>query len=342
MFNFLSDVYNSISSDNIKSISYIFSQLSFLAIGIVVTIFVFTVTLLGRATKLAKENKSRIEQKNKADTEDIISELKAQLSGKSPNTKRVLNEVLKLETKQKYNEKKLNEIEKKYKYLGLKDGVINPSIYFVLSIITQNVTANITGLDKMWQICLFSVSFITLFFGVKKVIATLNAIEEVSTNTDGYSEDQIARAVTKSMRAIENEKTPHPFVKFYEKPPFVFKANSNVSISFRVDLKSPGGAEAKNVRVWLLFSPEIKIKEDDRYKKPFVQSGTFKPLPNANTVIYEFNSIKKHILHKGKINIETPSEGNYKMLYSVECDNYSERINSEREIGIIVNNITNN
>jgi hypothetical protein len=168
-----------------------------------------------------------------------------------------------------------------------------------------------------------------------KIILTLKAVQYFSSCIKDDSVEQIQKAMVDALKTIEDEKEPKPFILFKEKPPFIFKANSEAKIEFEVDLNMPGNKQAKDVEILFLISPEIEFMDNSRYEKLLKQTANY-TIPNANTVRYKLDLVKKHTKTEGVIKIKTTTAGKFKLRYKIDCIGHVEPTDASREVGIIV------
>lgn len=323
------------------------SNIALLLIGVIITIFVLSVTLLGKAAKISRETKAETEQKSRQEFEKHIELLRQKIKNKPDDIGGLKEEIEILETKRDYARNVVVELDRKYNALGLKESVLIPGGLFLMSILFSNWVI-LVGRNIIWHSASFFIALASLSFGVQKIIFSLQSVQEFSLNTK--DEDQIKQnkpkqtqnqskqirdALVKALRVVEESKEPKPYITFKEDPPFLFKPNTEGVIKFEVNLKKTGNIEAKNVDAWFMFSPEIEILESTNYSAPFKQGPTHL-IPNANTIIYKFDVVRKHTTTNGIIKIKTTAPGIFKLRYKVECDGHGEPSSSNMEIGIIV------
>jgi len=211
--------------------------------------------------------------------------------------------------------------------------------------------------ESIWYMIIFIITGVLFYYGVKKIIISLQSVEYFSLNIKDDQSEQMQNAVIKSLkfveetkhelpiqdallqalRSIEETKEPKPLILFDEKPPIILKLNTEGKINFQVDLKEPGNIEARNVDVWFLLSPEIEILASPNSSSPFKQGQNF-CIPNANTVRFKFNLVKKHTKSSGVLKLKAKATGEFKLRYKADCDNHAESVSADKEIGIIVLN----
>jgi cell division protein FtsL len=311
------------------------SDLSIALIGVVITVFILTVTFLGRAAKISKEKRAEVEQKSKLDFDKDIDLLKEKINTKPTEINQLKKQISDLEKKKDFAEKKILGIEQTYSALRLVNVVIKPGGFFLTSaFLTQWFIPMSIG--QVWQAGVFCVAFLCVCLGVKRIISTLVVVQDVSL--DGVDDNQLShiqKGLIDALRTIESEKEPKPVIKFKEKSPFVLKNNIETFIEFEVDLEQPGNKEARNVNVWFIMSPEIQIIPSNEYTTPFFQRSSY-PIASAVTTIYKFEIVRKHVIARGKIKIKPTSVGTFKLRYKIDCDSHVEPATRDQEIDIIV------
>lgn len=333
IFNPLNSVWGKISSIDFGLLCATLSNIALVFLAVVITIFVLTVTILGKAARIAKEKKDEEEQKSNQSFDEDIKALQKSINKDSKNIDELKKKIADIETKKNYTTSALNDLDKKYNALGIKESVLVPGACFFITIIFSNWLIFISQ-NKIWEGLVFLISTSFLFYGVKKVLFTLLAIQYFSLNIKDDQAEQFQNAMVRALKSIEKDKEPKPYIKFIDnKPPFIFKVGIEAIIKFEIELKTPGSTEAKNLDVWFLTSPEVEILEKSGYGTPFKQGSDYS-IPSANTIIYKFATVRTGTRSVGEIKIKTTVPGNFKMRYKIDCDNHSESAN--KEIGIIV------
>jgi hypothetical protein len=319
---------------NFKILIDVLSEVALVLLAVIITVFVLTVTLLGRAAEFSKDRKAKTERESSQDFENSILLLREKLKGNTQNVDELEEEIKKLKIKKAYTDEVIAQLDKKYNAIGLRWAVIIPGASFFITILLSRWIILLSE-NKIWEFIILVVSLFSLCYGVGKIIVTLKSIQEFSLNIPDEQPQQMQTAFTQALRIIDESKEPKPFVIFIEKAPFIFKSNSEAEIFFKIKLQQPGNVEAKNVTVWFFTSPEIEILESPDYKKPFKQIRE-SALPDNNTVKFNFPLVRIGVITSGIIRIKTTISGEYKLIYKVDCDGHAELISKDKRIGIIV------
>ena len=320
---------------NYSELGSLLSEFSAIAIPIIITVFVLAVTLLGRAAKLTKEKQSEEIQKSKEGFDKDILQLKEQIEKNPDDIEALKTKVSDLEVKKSFTASSLLGISKTYRALTFEGGVLSPGKWFLLTLIIERWFVGQYSWPPAINFIYFLSALIFMCLGVHGIILTLKSIQTIALETQDEQLEQIKDAIIEGMKTIEAEKEPKPTLKFKEQPPFVFPPNSENTIEFEVQLMLPGAKEANNLDVWFLLSPEIKILENSKYHKPFKQNSEY-VISEANTTIYKFDRVTKHVKSSGKLKIFTSVPGEYKLRYKIDCQNHVEAATKEKEISLIV------
>lgn len=215
----------------------------FLALGllaIVVTIFVFAVSQVGRATaSSSKEQQDILLQQKKAKAKRIESierqVTKAKKTGNIDLSK-LLSELKSLTEESAEYEAQLRHIQERIMLISRKGAVVCPGVFFLAALALTVVASGLTGSQNLVALPLWIISVGALAFGGFRVFRTLGAIEEV-TITSQEAMEKLPEAVKVALRELEEERKPELGLTFMaQQPPFHVKVDSETKIKFRVSL----------------------------------------------------------------------------------------------------------
>lgn len=327
--------YMKFSTINFYLLGGVISDLALVLIGIIITIFVLTVTLLGKAAKLAEEKKITVEQTNQQEFDKQIIEIEQKLKDHpADNIEELQKNINSLKTKRNYTENQLKQLEAKYNSLGLRKSVLIPGGFFITSLICGNWLILISQ-NQVWRFICFVLAAIFLGIGIKNILLSLKVISEVSLSADNYQYEQLQNAFIQSLRNIESEKEPKPQLRFNTKDPFIFKAQSEQNVDFSIYLSKLGNQEAKNLEIWFCSSAELELLKSNMSDEPKNQFHT-SIIPEANAIRYKLGNLRFGNSYALWLKIKPTKTGAFKLMYKISCDNHVELFSSEREINIIV------
>lgn len=314
--------------------------------GTTIPIFILTVTLLGKATKVAKEQHAKEEEKSTKEYDEKIKDLKDKIITNPRDTAALGNQVNELEKAKQSSGIESARIERRYQALGLECAVIQPSLAMLFSFCLQKALgashgAVINGLLLILSLCAFT-------YGLVKIILTLVVVEEISGRNEEDKRSELREVVTaalslergkdvespkaleealmSTLKAIDDKKSLHPRILF-DGQPFVFPSMSEGKILFMVNLDEQAPPEVSNATVMLIVSPAIEILGSSEYR--VMKQRASYTIPLGNTAIFDLGKIRKHLHYDySTLNIRTTDPGVYSLHYKVDCDDYAESVKS--------------
>lgn len=300
--------------------STIYDATVLLAIGllaIVVAIFVFGVSLLGRALEAAKKEEEDRLIKRGEELDDDVERLKKDLdklkpSGSTTTLERKLKEV---EKKRKDSERELKRIRAVPRLLTLKESVAIPSISLLASLSFGGAAKLVA--DGWLFYLLWVLSLLALAWGVYRIYQTLKVIEKVAVTSE---EAYFARTKEAFKAALEqHEETKRPLLALRwtdKKPPFAIKAGSEGELPFILELIR--GDIGKGAEVWFFAPPGFTFP-----KEPTVVQREDFIIPRALTARKTLGDIRPRFDYPLSIVIKAPSKtGEFKLLYRLQCGGF--------------------
>lgn len=316
-------------------------QLTFLfaltVLAILVTIFVFAVSLLGRALEAASREKEKTIKEQKESIEVEIADLSEQISrfeGKENISKelRELEKKLKnLRNKDRKYEKKLSKIGIAPRLLTVRGGVLLPAILLIGALILSGWAWGISDEGTLVSNALWLIGLIAIAFSIFRIYQSLRVIESVAVTSEAEAERRLASAVKTALKEVEDEKKPSLYLEFQgQKPPFQAKANTVVKIEFAVWLSQ--GYCADDASVVFYAPPGFKFPSLNivyqRKNQPVVPGFITARVEYKETIL-SGGAIKKDI------SIAVPSKaGSYEMYYHLVCRGYN---GEYMKFGVVVN-----
>ena len=115
-----------------------------------------------------------------------------------------------------------------------------------------------------------------------------------------------------------------------------FKVNEEYTVKYRIDLPSSGPETAKNVRVVFHLSPELEVVKNtdtQSISKELQESGWL--IPRATTVDMSLLNLRKNQFLEASLCIKSLTSGTFKLVYSVDGDNFSDPVSSIHTIEVL-------
>lgn len=287
-------------------------------VAMTVTVFVFAVSLLGRAIEIAAEQNEKARQKQREKIKEEISKIQKELekvrqTGELGETKRLI----KLQKDKRKFEKKLERVRKRYQLFRVKSGVLYPSSFFLGSLFLATVAK---ALGSIYSPFLWSGALVLLGLGGYRFFQCLKVIEEVAIMSEEMARKKAIEISKSALAEYEETKRPKLRLHFRDKePPFHFGKDSEVKIiEFSVSLTQ--GDIAREAEAYF-FAPE---GFDFPNTTPWKQRKTQEKYPNYLTCKLKWpEPLKKGINHPHSLSLKTPSEaGKFTLAYRLFCEGF--------------------
>lgn len=303
-------------------------QLTFFAalalLAIVITVFVFAVSLLGRAMEAAakSEKKKLVERKenNAKEMATIRKEIEeAEAKGEIP--KGLTRKLEKLEKKDKKFEKELSIIRKAPELLTVKGGVVPAGAFLIGALILSAVAwylSTIENIILLIPVLIWILGLSAIVYSVVRVYRSLRVIEGVAITSEAEADRRLAHAVKTALIEVEEEKKPKLELGFFgEKLPLRMKSNSEREVEVRLSLAQ--GDESIDTFLYLAVPPGF----DFPGVKTYTQDATHPTVPNYITAYMPIGTIKRGIEQPIRIDIKTPAQkGRFNLCYRIVCSGF--------------------
>jgi Flp pilus assembly protein TadB len=195
----------------------------FLGLGllaIVITIFVFAVSLLGRAMEAAaRSEKDKLAERRKSNTEQMAAIRKeieeAEAKGQIP--KGLTRKLDKLEKKDKKFEKEQSKIRKAPELLTAKGGVYYTCVFLVITLVTSGVALYLSTLKDMnflIPLLIWIAGLITAGYGIYRICQSLRVIQSVAVTSEEAWLKRTIDAFKIAEKELEEEKRPEITLKY--------------------------------------------------------------------------------------------------------------------------------
>jgi ABC-type multidrug transport system fused ATPase/permease subunit len=303
--------------------SALYQASTFLAIAllaIVVTIFVFASSLLGRAIESAakEEEKKRREQVKKI-AEKVREARKAlnkaiEGTGEFKVARKSLGDL----EKQKRNlERETKRISRSYEVFTRQGGVLHPGCSFLISAIFSG-TAWAIG-EGTWQwigFTLWGLSLVAIGYGLYRIYFGLGSIESVAKTSEEAALKRTMEAFRLALKLHEDEKKPELKLDFKHSLPLHLKKQSEGNIEFSIAVVHV--PIVHRVEAWF-FAPEGFDFPD---QSTWHQESDY-DLPNAITCKHAMNDLRASLKNSRSVKVKTPDKAdNFTFAYKLYCDEF--------------------
>lgn len=297
----------------------------FIALGllaIVITIFVFAVSLLGRATESASKEQQDILLKQKEAKGKQLETLQSQLE-EAKKTGQLDESKLAQELQDSKEEiasydAQLRHLQERVILIRRKGAVVCPGAFLAATIILAVTASGLAESQNLIALSLWIISIITLFFGTFRVFKALGAIEEV-TITSQEAIEKLPEAVKAALKELEEERKPELELLFLDsQPPFHVKADSQTTLKLALRLRK--GDRADDIRV-AFFAPQGFSFPGE---KLLTQPADHSKCPGFITGGVTFPPITRGLSLAGKKDIKVPSnKGTFEAYYRIHCSGFA-------------------
>lgn len=217
-------------------------------LAIVVTIFVFASSLLGRSVEAHRNDQEELRKQKEQSLSQHKEELQKQLkeSTTKKDMKRLREEIGKVEAEIAEFEEKSEGIKKSYEVFGVKGGVVYPALCFLASSILSGFA---WSLARSWigfnlgssfipiTPILWLLALLAMGCGIERLYLSLKKIQEVAVTSEEAALKRTVEAFKIAQRELETEHKPELEIKLWEpKLPFKVKNGESFELQTRVSL----------------------------------------------------------------------------------------------------------
>lgn len=297
-------------------------QLTFLVglalLGIVITIFVFAVAQLGRATEVSSRERqailSQAEETRAKRIESIGEQIaKAKKTG-SLDSSKLSSELQNLTKERTEYEAELKRIQGKLERMKVKGGVLRPGAFFLVTLILSGLAIVLTEGQNYIAVPLWSVSIATLCYGSWEVYKNLRAIEEV-TITSQEAVEKLPEAVKRAIWELEEEKKPELKLRLEGKEfPLHVETDSEVELTLMLDMLK--GDSAEDINVHFAVPPSFVFPHE---KNTVILTSDI-GYPDYIDFLWKKDKIIQGLVYRKRVTIKTPpTAGKFNLVYWIFC-----------------------
>ncbi len=298
----------------------------FLALAILatlITIFVFAVSLLGRALEAATKEQEKTTKEQKDAAEEEIAAIQKQISNlgeKGRIDKEKLEELeAKLKQLRKQDErfeKKLSRIGKAPQLLTVRGGVVPPAASLLGALL---LTAGAWGLSETQTfvpITLWVLGLAAIVYSVTRIYKSLKVIESVAITSEEAALKRTIDAFKIAQKELEEERKPELGLKWRgTNPPFHIKADSTLELTFAVFCER--GDFADDVSVVFFAPPGFTFPT----MLTLIQDSNHPIVPEFVTTIIRYSPpVTRGTSLAQDVSFKAPPEvGEFEAYYQISC-----------------------
>ncbi|MBA7650000.1 hypothetical protein ES703_57800 [subsurface metagenome] len=297
----------------------------FLALGllaIVVTIFVFAVSLLGRAMESARESEKEKTKERRTNNAKEMAAIKKEIEeaeGQIP--KGLTRKLEKLEKRDKKFGKELNEIRTAPELLTVKGGVVPSSASLLGALIVTGAAwylSNIQIFTWIVPVLIWILGLVAIGYSISRIYQSLKVIESVAITSEEAALLRETEALKIAFGELEEEKKPKLELLFGdEQPPFHIESGAQMTIEFRLGLTQ--GDIARKPIVYFFAPPGF----DFPGMRTWLQSKDVGKVGGYITTRDELNDCREGITQSSKITVKAPSDkGSFNLWYRANCEGF--------------------
>ena len=298
----------------------------FLALGllaIVITIFVFAVSLLGRAMEAAaKSEKEKLAERKENNAKEMTA-IKKEIEEAEANEqipRGMIRKLQKLEKRDKKFGKELSKIRRAPELLTVKGGVLPVGSCLLGALILNGGAWYLSnGQIFSWiiPVLIWILGLAAIGYSIYGIYRCLRVIESVAITSEQAALLRETEALKRTFRELEEERRPVLELEFKdEQPPFRMETQSERLIKFTVGLSR--GDIARDVTA-AFFAP-VNFEYPDNPDKLPVPGSKYE---DYNSARFDFGDIRKPFWRPKSLKFKAPTEpGHYIATYKLYCEGY--------------------
>ncbi len=296
----------------------------FLALGllaIVITIFVFAVSLLGRAMEAAAKSEREKLAERKEDNARAMAAIKEEIEkaeGQIP--KGLIRKLKRLEKRDRRFERELAKIRKAPELLTVKGGIV-PTAASLLGVLILSGGAwylsNIPIFIGIIPVLIWVLGLVAIVYSILRICQCLRVIEGVAITSEEAALKRTIDAFKIAQKELEEERKPELELYFKKAPPpFQMKAESEMVIKFSVGISR--GDIARNASV-VFWAPSGFEFPGSVAQLP----TTYKKYASYVSTKIELEDIIRPIITNRQVKLKAPPQPQrYQIAYKLYCEGF--------------------
>ncbi len=320
------------------TVGIVYQLTFFLALGllaIVITIFVFAVSLLGRAMEAAaKSEKEKLAERKENNAKEMTAMKReieeAEASGQIPRG--MIRKLKKLEKRDKKFGKELSKIRRAPELLTVKGGVLPVGSCLLGALILNGGAWYLSnGQIFSWiiPVLIWILGLAAIGYSISRIYQCLKTIESVAITSEEAALKRTIESFKIAQKELEEEKKPKLALTFRDKkPPLHIEAGAEKEIKIGLILTS--GDIARKPQV-MFFVPKGFDLPD---RETLVQPEHVKNVGGHISTEISFSDCRKGINLAGSVTIKAPSKKDtYSLWYQITAENF---VGPDEEFKVIV------
>lgn len=297
-------------------------QLTFFAalalLAIVITIFVFAISLLGRAMEAAAKTEKEKLLERKENNAKAMADIKKKIDeaeGQIP--KGLTKQLEKLEKRDREFERELAKIRKTPELLTVKGGVVPAASWLLGALILNGGAWGLSGMQNFAPITLWILGLAAIGYSIFRIYQSLKVIESVAVTSEEAALKRTVEAFKIAQKALEEERKPGLNLIFKGKEfPLHVKAGSEVSLPLVLSILK--GDFAEDVSVYVGASEGFDFLREDTLTLPSDHD-----YPNCICMAWNVGRLIKGLIARKTITIKSPpTVGSFNMFYYIVCKGF--------------------
>ncbi|MCJ7426353.1 MAG: hypothetical protein MUO17_04390 [Dehalococcoidales bacterium] len=303
----------------------------FLALGllaIVVTIFVFAVSLLGRALETASREQEKTTKEQKETTEKEIAAIQKQISDlgkKGRIDKEKLKELEKklkqLRKQEEKFEKKLGRIGKTPELLTVKGGVVPCGGCLLAALVLTSTAWYLSTIENLiWalDVPIWILGLAAIGYTISRIYQCLRVIESVAITSEEAALARETKALKGALVEFEEGKKPKLRLALADKK-FPLRVRADSESSFKLNLDLVKGELAEYVDVHVCLPPGFGFPNEETSTLPSNHD-----YPNYIVMIWHEDRIIPPLYYWRNITFKSPStKGSYSIIFYKFCRGFA-------------------
>lgn len=291
-------------------------------LAIVITVFVFAVSLLGRAVEAAAESESDKLAERKEDNAKQMAAIKKEIeeseaSGQIP--KGLIHRLKKLEKRDEKFEKELSKIKRAPELLTVRGAVVHPGISLGIALVFTGLAWYLSSLAiPTVPVIIWILGLAAIGYSISRIYKSLRVVESVAITSEEAALIREKEALKMAFREHEEAKKPKLELMFEGKEfPLHVKADSEVKLTLMIHMLK--GDSAEDVSVHFAIPPSFDFPHEKDTTTLAPDSG----YPDYVDVLWQKEKVIRGLVYRRRLTIKTPPTADrFNFVYWIFCKGF--------------------